>query len=364
MRPEGTIAVTGASGLVGVYVVRALLRRGAQVRAVVRDAGDDSKRAAVLAAAADLGDEAMSRLDFASGDLLVAGSYDEALQGCTGVIHVAAVARILAGPPQQDIVRPAVFGVDNVFAAARRAGSVRRLVLTSSIVAMVRYSEARKGRRFNENDWNTESGLGDDPFGYAKYAAEVRAMDLVGRQPSGAGRLDLVTINAGDVLGTLHDRSHAESSPALIRALLQGEIPAIPRLFFSFVDAEDVGEAHARAMLQPDAAGRHVVSAHELSLAETVDRLRALYPHFRWPRWRVPDFVARMAAGRDERVPPLLLQKLLGTPLRLQNRKSRRSLGLTYTDLDTSLRRTVDALVAHGWATPRLAPEARSTGAR
>ena len=224
LQPGERVAVTGASGFVGANVVRRLLQRGFAVRAVVRDASDSAKTAPIRAAIADLDADAQNRLDFGSGDLLKAGSYDDALKGCAAVAHVAAVARLGAKDPQREIVDPSVRGVEHVYAAAERSGSVRRIVHTSSIVAVLRYDDARKGNVFDESDWNTESTLQTDPYGLAKTLAERRAWELAEAQAARDG-FDVVVINPGvRARHALHQGAYAQQ-PSDHRRLDDGRVP-------------------------------------------------------------------------------------------------------------------------------------------
>ncbi len=53
------------------------------------------------------------------------------------------------------VIRPAVAGVENVLAAASRAGGVRRVVMTSSVAAVVGdHWERGRDHVFTEADWN------------------------------------------------------------------------------------------------------------------------------------------------------------------------------------------------------------------
>lgn len=68
-------------------------------------------------------------------------------------------ARGLSGTwPAQEVelvIGPAVAGVENVLAAASRAGGVRRVVMTSSVAAVVGdHCERGRGHVFTEADWN------------------------------------------------------------------------------------------------------------------------------------------------------------------------------------------------------------------
>ena len=109
------ILVTGASGFVGRYVVRALAGRGDRVRALVRDA-----------AGAEVLDDVDCEL--ARGDVTDPASLNEAASACDSVVHLVA---IIAGKPTafEHVIAQ---GTTNVIAAAREAGA-RRIVHMSAL---------------------------------------------------------------------------------------------------------------------------------------------------------------------------------------------------------------------------------------
>jgi nucleoside-diphosphate-sugar epimerase len=113
----GKALVTGAAGFTGQYLVRALLERGAQVRALVR-------HPAQAQFAADSGVEVIE------GDLTKPLEMERAVDGCDFVFHLAAVHR--DGKRADDVYRSVnVDGTHNVAEAAARAG-VRRFVHCST----------------------------------------------------------------------------------------------------------------------------------------------------------------------------------------------------------------------------------------
>ena len=111
--------VTGANGLIGANLCRALLRDGYDVRAMVRTSSD-------LGALKDL------KLSIVYGDVLQPDTLFAAIAGCDLVFHAASVFSYW-GITDADLERTAVEGVSNVLVASR-AASVKRVVLTSSSV--------------------------------------------------------------------------------------------------------------------------------------------------------------------------------------------------------------------------------------
>lgn len=346
------LAVTGANGFVGAHVVAAGLRHGLRVRAIVRDADDPAKRAPIerMLELLEVPDE--GRLSYASGDLLTPGSYDDAIAGADAVAHVAAVARLDAPDPQRQIVDPSLRGVENVYAAARKAGTVRRVAHTSSVAAVMRVGDARRGHTFGAADWNTESTLERDPYGFAKAAAERRAWELVRALPEDE-RFGLVVLNPAVVLGRVATKAQIRSSPVLLRDLLVGRYPACPPLHIGMVDAEDVAEAHIQALLQPDAQGRYILCAEQGWLRDLAVRIATLYPQYRVPTGQLPVLALKALAKLGKGVSASTAD-MAGVEIRYDASRSRDELGLRYTALDETVRRTVDTLIDGGWARPKV----------
>jgi dihydroflavonol-4-reductase len=111
--------VTGATGIVGAHVVRALLDDGHAVRVLLRPGSDR---------------RALDGLDIecCEGDVLDAASVERAAQRCDWVFHAAAVFAY-AGMTAEAQTDLAVRGTRHVLQAACRAGAARAVVTSSSV---------------------------------------------------------------------------------------------------------------------------------------------------------------------------------------------------------------------------------------
>jgi nucleoside-diphosphate-sugar epimerase len=148
----GPVCVTGSTGYVGSWLVRALLRRGYRVHATARD---PDKAWRVFSAV----EEGKDQLRVFRADMAGEGSFDAAATGCVAFFHVAASMDIHV-PPQNGndnnieehvrtrVLEPATRGTINVLQSCVRAGTVRRVVFTSSISTMTAATTtAATGRR-------------------------------------------------------------------------------------------------------------------------------------------------------------------------------------------------------------------------
>jgi UDP-glucose 4-epimerase len=112
------IALTGATGFVGRFLVRDLTRRGYRVRALLRRP-------------ADLPPETQSAV---VGDLAAPRHMAEALREVDAVIHSAGLAHAMSGVPEDDYRSANTEATAAMARAAERAG-IRRFVFLSSIRA-------------------------------------------------------------------------------------------------------------------------------------------------------------------------------------------------------------------------------------
>lgn len=334
------VCVTGASGFIGTHVVRALLARGYRVRATVRDPSDAHKTDHVRA----LGD-----VEVLGGDLERPGSFDRAIDGCRYVIHTASPVMLTAKDPQTAIVAPAVRGTRNVLEAVVKAGTVQRVVQTSSIAAVYDLSKPAD-YVFTEADWNESAKDGPLPYPQSKLLAERAAVDFRDALPAHA-QFELTAINPTYVLGPVEARVHLRTSPSLIRQVLAGKLPAIPNLFFNLVDVRDVADAHVRAMEHPieSLEARYICYAEELHFTEICARLQAAFPDRRLPRRRIPDPLMYVYALFDKRLTWSYLRRALGRSITVDNARAREKLGVRFRPVDDTLKDTARSIVDGGF---------------
>lgn len=129
--------VTGGTGYIGLNVVKKLLEHGHIVHTTVRSLKNQHKCKPLL----DLQAAHPGKLRLFEADLLVQGSFKEAMHDCDTVYHIASPFIL----PQQtkngmkEIVEPALKGTQNVLDEVNQTQSVRRVVLTSSRTSLSRH---------------------------------------------------------------------------------------------------------------------------------------------------------------------------------------------------------------------------------
>jgi dihydroflavonol-4-reductase len=287
-----TVLVTGGSGFLGGWCLVELLWRGYRVRTTLRDLSREDEVRGMLAAQVDADD----RLTIFEADLTSDGGWDQAVDGCQYVLHVASPFPPTPPEDPDELIRPAREGTLRVLRASLRAG-VDRVVLTSSSAAAAHSSEPPPSP-ITEAHWTDLEHPQARPYVQSKVLAERAAWDFMGENEAG-DRLAVVLPSA--ILGPVMSRDLSYSVQAIDR-LVKRQMPGIPRLGFSWVDVRDVADLHIRAMTAPQAAGERFLGAGEFMWLEDVARIlrdRLGPAGARVPTRRVPSFVVRGVARFD-----------------------------------------------------------------
>ncbi|KAL6589873.1 hypothetical protein ACP70R_050187 [Stipagrostis hirtigluma subsp. patula] len=269
--------VTGGAGFIAAHLIRALLAAGHTVRATVRDPGDDGKVGFLWEL-----EGAAERLQLVRADLMVEGSFDEAVSGVDGVFHTASPVVVAGGDGdgkdvQEALVEPIVKGAANVLRSCARAPEprARRVVFTSSC-SCVRYCGAAT---LNESHWTDADYCKSYNlwYAYAKTVAEKEAWRLAKEHG-----IDLVVVNPSFVIGpALGPRP--TSTILIVLAMLKGELGKYPNTTIGFVHVEDVVLCHVLAMEDARASGRLICSCDVAHWSQILDSLRERYPQYPIP---------------------------------------------------------------------------------
>ncbi|GJL91405.1 NAD-dependent epimerase/dehydratase family protein [Hyphococcus sp.] len=262
------ILVTGVSGFIAKHVALLLLQRGYEVRGTIRTL---NKAIQVKKSLEESGAN-VSKLSFVAADLLSDEGWDEAAKGCNGVLHLASPLPTSQPRDRHALTPAARDGALRVIKAAQKAD---RIIMTSSIAAMMYRANRPPIMQVKEVDWTDIDWPPLSPYVVSKTAAETEAWDMA---IGGGFKHRLTTINPSLVLGPPLD-DDIGASLDLVRLFLKGAYPAVPPASFPIVDVRDVAEAHVRALETPETGGRRLIaSADTLSLKAVGDVLRDAYP--------------------------------------------------------------------------------------
>ena len=211
------ILVTGASGYLAGWIIKDLLQLGHTVHATVRNPNKESSTQHLK----KIESQNTGTLKFFKADLLTEGAFDDAMKECELVIHTASPFILNAKDPVKELLNPALKGTENVLNSANRAETVKRVVLTSSVVSIfgdnVDFETSGKSA-LDESDWNATSSTQQMPYSYSKVMAEKKAWEIYGNQ----NRWDLITINPGGIWGPSLTKSSKSATIDLLIQLADG----------------------------------------------------------------------------------------------------------------------------------------------
>lgn len=341
---ERTLCVTGASGFLGSHCVKHALDNGFHVRATVRSAA----KGAFL----EKLDGAEERLTIIEGcDLLVDGSFDEAIQGCDTVLHTA--SPFFWAKTEEELVGPAVKGTENVLASCKKH-DVKKVVLTSSTAAVYAvYGTKPADHVFSEADFTDPELVRAKKNWYclSKINAELRAWELSKEEGC---PYKLAVMNPALILGEmLQGQGHFNTSHEAILGLTKAE--KIKKSCMHLVDVYDVAAAHVQAAKMPLSWGgwgeRYLLVGESVMQATSVETMRASD--------KIPDDIKKgLPTELNDELSPSVLGAPSGSRTLFDTSRSTtepsdaspKGLGLSgYVGLKDMLDTTINTLFAHGF---------------
>lgn len=335
----GRVFVTGGTGVVGKAVVDRLTGQGRTVVALARSEGSRQ----VLE---EMGTTAVT------GDVLDRSSLVAAMRNCDIAYHLAGVnASCLRDP--SSLFQVNVIGSRNIVEAAAEVG-LRRVVFTSSAATI----GEQRGEIGREDGVHRGWFLSD--YERSKFEAEQTVMER-GRTLG----LDVVSVNPASVQGP----GRADGTAKLLIAFLNGRIRFVVPTRLSLVDIADCAQGHLLAETEGKSGERYILSGASLGLEEALELIERITCVKRRPR-SMPVAAASVAGAIVEvvgrlsgRTPPLCREvvRTLVHGHTYDGTKAERELGLSYTPVEETLRRTITWLIHLDLVPPTAATRRLST---
>ena len=339
------VMVTGGTGYMASWIIKMLLEEGINVNTTVRDPSDAQKIEHLTA----LAKVSTGKLKLFKADLLDFGSFDEPMQGCELVMHTASPFFITKiKNPEEELLRPAKEGTRNVLEAVKRTPTVKRVVLTSSVVAIYGDNVDIKlvpSGIFTEKEWNVTSSTKHQPYAYSKTIAEKEAWAIAKEQD----QWDLLIINPGWILGpSVSKRKESMSISTMIQFGDGTYKTGVPELWNGIVDVRDVASAHIKAGLTPEASGRHIIVSGEAKLYDLANILRKhfgdVYP---FPRRQAPKFMFWLIAPMYGYTRKYVSRNACHQ-IKFDNSYSKADLGMSYIPIEQTVKEHFQQILDDG----------------
>ncbi len=328
------VVVTGAGGHLGGWIVAILASGGVAVTATAGPGEDPAVlRAELIAAGVD-----PALLRIVACDLSDQPCWAEIMAGQDALIHAAAPMPHVLPEEAPSLVACARDGSRRVVEAAAAAG-IRRVVITSSIMAAL-YAEGRpEGHVVSEADWSEPGVAPMTVYAEAKTIAERTVWEAAAE----AG-LAVTAINPGVIFGP-GLTSSISPSLNLFREILHGRAIVAPRILLPLVDVRDVAWLHVAALVSDAAIGERIFAvADQIWLVDLVGRIRADgFEHLPVPR-PIDDARARRLA--DSFTILSYLRHDIGEARWIARGKAEALLGLRWRPIEETIGETIRFLSA------------------
>ena len=259
--------VTGATGHIGNVLVRKLLERGENVRAMILP-GESRESISGL------------RVEAFEGDVLNLDAVFESMRGIKGIFHLAGVISIM--PRANPFVRKVnVEGTKNILCAASEK-KIKKLIYTSSIHAIQRVEDG-------VIDESVPYDM-DNPYGaYDRSKAEA-TLEVLNAARSG---LEAVVACPTGVIGPYDFRG------SMMGAVIHDAAVAKPTLYvdgaYDFVDVRDVADGLIAAAEYGKRGESYILSGQKITVRYLLETVREITgKHFF--QMKIPFDLAKFAA--------------------------------------------------------------------
>ncbi|KAL2825527.1 NAD(P)-binding protein, partial [Aspergillus pseudoustus] len=224
------LLITGITGYVGYKTLLISLERGYNIRALVRREShvpDLQSRSTAIATAVESGQLELAVVP----NFLDKEAIFKALQGVTVVIHLASPLAVQTEKYQEEIIQPAISMVTTFLEGATRVPTVRRFVITSSMVTLIPFewnANPDTERLYNPTDLNTTTSTPPTSpmhaYWISKALARTATREFI---RSHSPQFDYVHILAGVIIGPDDRHIPSPTNNPSTADLLQGTRAAV-----------------------------------------------------------------------------------------------------------------------------------------
>ena len=287
------VLLTGISGWIAKHTAIQLLNSGYEVLGTVRNQNLIEQTKETISRYASI-----DKLSFVVLDLLRDDGWDQAVNGCKYIMHIASPFPMKVSSNRNILLPVAVDGTLRVLKACLNA-DVKQVIVTSSIVAMFRRPNRSNPYSFGENDWTDENWIeGVNDYFLSKTKAERIAWEFMGNKGL---KNKLTVINPGGVFGDALDKKGG-TSIEYVRQFMKGKFPGAPKFAVLISDVKDIAKAHVACIGNNKVGGRRLIVGKEVKkLVELSQLMAEAMPEYakKLPKKELPNFMVKLISYLD-----------------------------------------------------------------
>ncbi|GMJ01576.1 BRI1-5 ENHANCED 1 [Hibiscus trionum] len=272
---KGSVCVTGGTGYIGSWLIKLLLQLGYSVNTTVR-ADPGNKRDLSFLTNLPGADE---KLGIFTADLGHPQSFDAAIHGCKGLLHVASPMDFHENEPEAVVTQRSIDGALGILEACLRSKSVKKVVYTSSIAAV--YFNKESVEMMDESYWTDVDYVRSEvksvvsSYAITKTLTEKAVLEFATQHG-----LDLVTVVPPMVVGPfICPKMQGSVRTALSPILGSGNDYSL-LINVAMVHTDDLSRALIFLLEHPEAKGRYNCSSDMVTAPKIFEILSTKYPEF------------------------------------------------------------------------------------
>ena len=284
------VFVSGGSGYIALHCIAKLIKKGYVVKTSIRSI---DRKQEIIDSISKV-DDCKEKLEFCQLDLLKDDGWDDALKGCKYVLHTASPVSLLLSNNPEDLIKPAVNGLERCLNSAVK-NNVKRFVMTSSFSAI---GAGSKEKELDDTNWTDLNNPHISPYDISKTMAEKFLWEYTSKLDK-SKNIEVCSINPVIVVGPSLSKDVGVSN-IVVKKLLDGTSPMVPRFGLHLVDVKDVADMHLEAMINPKAAGKRFLLCSESLWFKEVSNILRSNNFNKAPKFTAPDLLVKILAMFDK----------------------------------------------------------------
>ncbi|PON48384.1 NAD(P)-binding domain containing protein [Parasponia andersonii] len=272
---KGPVCVTGGTGFIGSWLIMRLLDHGYSVRATARL---DPERKRDLSFLTSL-PGASERLKIFNADLNDPESFGAAIEGCTGVFHIAFPVDYETKETEEEKTKRTVDGAVGVLKTCLDSKTVKRVIYISTAAALVYNGQDLD--EIDESFWTDVDYLKSLKLVVGPYAILKTLTERAVLEFSEKHELEVVTLAPSLVIGPFICPK-APGSVQMVLDMVLDKKYGPSRM--DLVHVDDVARAFIFLFEHPEAKGRYNCSANVITAESASELISTKYPRLKIPR--------------------------------------------------------------------------------
>ncbi|KAK6141003.1 hypothetical protein DH2020_025253 [Rehmannia glutinosa] len=281
-KKKGRVCVTGGTGFLGSWMIKRLLEDGYSVNTTIRIHPEGKSDISYLTNLAG----ASERLKIFAADLDRPDGFAAAIKGCVGVFHAAHPLDFEDKETEEIKTKRSITALLGILQACVDSKTVKRVVYTSSVGTTTFNGEIAAGgglEMIDERSWTDVEFLRSLRVFGGAYIVTKTLTERIALDFAEKNGLDLVTVLPSWIHGPFIC-PRCPDSVYISMALILGDEKFYQRLVnTSLVHVDDVVRAHIHLFEQPNAKGRYICSAADITINELYEFLSARYSQHKLP---------------------------------------------------------------------------------